>query len=375
MADTDLLRDEDAMAPSPRRVRWPIVIAAILGVALIAAAGAWWYLNSRAQIPDWERTSQLEFVLPAGDGLQNGTPWVRLQVSPLRQGADNQLRVALDTSRATPSAAATEPAISAVNVAPIGGGAAPEQLSLQPDETGALAATTRLDQPGWWRLAVEVTGESQPAELYLLVPDPNINGPNSVPQSPSSPEGEALYQRGSAATSALQSVSFTQWIADGNGNAGVSDRSVVAPIGDQPSGLVYRAGDGTQIVVIGSTRWVRTRGEATWQQQEGAAIVPPSEWAEEYQGATEFTILGEESVAGRPANLVAFVVPEKTEPRRQTVAWYLWWVDSETGHVLKEAMVSRVHYMLNEFGNFDEPLRLVPPEQPATPARSGTPIA
>ena len=66
--------------------------------------------------------------------------------------------------------------------------------------------------------------------------------------------------------------------------------------------------------------------------------------------------------------MLAFVVPEQTEPRRQTVAWYLWWVGKETGHVRKEAMASRVHYMKNDFSDFDAPFVIAPPEIPATPA-------
>ena len=71
---------------------------------------------------------------------------------------------------------------------------------------------------------------------------------------------------------------------------------------------------------------------------------------------------------------LAFVVPEVTEPRRQTAAWYLWWVGAETGHLRREAMVSRQHYMLNQFTDFDVPLDIVPPEDDATPP-VGTPAA
>ena len=65
--------------------------------------------------------------------------------------------------------------------------------------------------------------------------------------------------------------------------------------------------------------------------------------------------------------------PELTEPRR-TVAWYLWWVGEETGYVRKEAMASRLHYMLNAFSDFDVPIALAPPTEPATPVASGTPV-
>ena len=60
--------------------------------------------------------------------------------------------------------------------------------------------------------------------------------------------------------------------------------------------------------------------------------------------------------------------------RRRTVAWYLWWVGEETGHVRKEAMVSRLHYMRNAFSDFDVPIALAPPGEAATPVAGGTPV-
>ena len=86
-----------------------------------------------------------------------------------------------------------------------------------------------------------------------------------------------------------------------------------------------------EAVIIGSTRWIRLPGDPGWQEQEGATVVLPSEWDEEYSGATGFTILGEETIDGERCQLLAFVVPELTEPRRQTVAWYLWWVGDRDG--------------------------------------------
>ncbi len=68
-------------------------------------------------------------------------------------------------------------------------------------------------------------------------------------------------------------------------------------------------------------------------------------------------------------------MPELTEPQRRTVAWYLWWVGEETGYVRQEAMVSRLHYMLNRFSDFDVPITLTPPEKTATPVAGGTPVS
>jgi len=170
-------------------------------------------------------------------------------------------------------------------------------------------------------------------------------------------------------------VRFTQWIADGRGNAAVAEHGVTAGDGDSPPGFTYRAAGGMEAVIIGSTRWIKLAGDFGWEEQEGAMVVLPSDWDEEYLGATGFTILGEETIDGERCQILAFVVPELSEPRRQTVAWYLWSVGEETGHVRRESMVSRLHYMHNSFTDFDVPITLSPPQAAATPVASGTPVS
>jgi hypothetical protein len=128
-----------------------------------------------------------------------------------------------------------------------------------------------------------------------------------------------------------------------------------------------------EAVVIGDTRWILVPGTPGWQRQERAVVVPPADWGEELAGATGFTLLGEAVVDGESCQLVGFVVPEVTEPRRQTQAWYLWWVGTESGRVHQEAMVSRQHYMLNHFFDFNANIELTPPVAEGTPI-GGTPL-
>lgn len=372
MSAAPLIRQEEATPRAPRRTPWaPIVVAAAVA-ALVAAAVSWWFFAGRQAIPDWERLTVLDLAAPAGDAFADETPWVVLQLSPARPGEQNTLRLSLEAPRGSPLPA-TEAAsrIEALTARPLAADvASAENLVLRPEPgpDGALAAITPLDRAGWWQFRVEVAGADRPAEFHLMLPDPNINGPNAVPGFPSSAEAEAVIQRGLAATAALQSVRYTQWNADGAGNSSVSEHAVaVGGDGGEPS-LTFRITGGMEAVIIGSTRWVKLLGDLGWQRQEGGAFIPPSEWGEEYTEATGFTLLGEETIDGEPTQLVAFVAPEQTEPRRRTVAWYLWWVGTETGQVRREAMVSRQHYMLNRFSGFNEPMQILPPEDGGTPA-------
>jgi hypothetical protein len=380
-SDTTLVRQDDVPGNQSRRRSWLPGALAVIALALIAAGAGWWYLNSRQAIPEWDRLPVLDLAAPAGDAFRGDTPWVNLRLNAGRPGEENGFYVQITPKiqQATPVPASGSPArITALTAQPLSGEpAAPETLALQPDPAteGAFVASSPLDRAGWWRLSVDVDGAEDAAEYFLLIPDPNLNGPNAVPTSGSSPEGEALFQRGMEAITSLRDVRFTQWIADGRGNASVSEHGVTTGDGNTPPGFSYRAAGGMEAIIIGSTRWIRLPGDLGWEEQEGATVVPPSEWDEEYFGATGFTILGEETIDGEPCQLLAFVVPQLSEPRRQTVAWYLWWVGEETGHVRKEAMVSRLHYMRNSFGDFDVPIALSPPQEAATPVASGTPVS
>lgn len=378
-SDTTLVRHDDTPASPARRRAWLPVAFAAIALALIAAGAGWWFFNSRETIPEWDRLPVLDLAAPAGDAFRGDTPWVNLRLTTARPGEENVLRVQITprTRQATPVPTSAPPArISSLTAQPLSGEpASAESLTLQPDPDteGAFIASSPLDQAGWWRLSVELDGAEDAAEFYLLIPDPNLNGPNTVPVSASSPQGETAFGRGIEALTTLRDVRFTQWIADGRGNAAVSAHAVTAGDGNTPPGFAYRAVGGMEAVIIGSTRWIRLPGDLGWEEQEGATVVLPSEWDEEYAGATGFTILGEETIDGERCQLLAFVVPELTEPQRRTVAWYLWWVGAETGYVRKEAMVSRLHYMLNAFSDFDVPIALAPPEEAATPVASGTP--
>lgn len=373
MTDTPLIREPQARSRRPLLIG---IIAVVLLAAAVAAA-AWWYFSQRTPAADWERVPAIGLLAPAGDAFIADTPWVTLQLEPARAGQANTVRLSLLSLQGTPIPSDSgNHKLTGLTAQPVGSTETPTQLTLEPEQnaSGALLSSFDFPSSGWWRLSATVENEPAPADFFLLIPDPNINGPAAVPANNATSEGEALYQRGLNGITSLQSVHYTQWLADGRGNAGISEHTVTAGGEGKPPGFAYRAAGGMEAIVIGSTRWIHLPGDLGWTKQEGAASVPPSQWGEEYAGATGFTILGEEMIDGAQTQILSFVVPEVVEPRRQSAAWYLWWVDTESGHVRREAMVSRVHYMQNRFADFDAPVNLEPPALSATPG-AGTPIA
>jgi hypothetical protein len=51
-------------------------------------------------------------------------------------------------------------------------------------------------------------------------------------------------------------------------------------------------------------------------------------------------------------------VPE--EPKR-SIAWYAWCIDETSGNVYRDAMISRNHYMVTSFNDFDAEVVIEPP--------------
>ena len=370
MTDVPLQEHPASPAPKPRRPWLAVVLVTMILIA-VAGIATWWFALGRENAPDWTRASRLDLAAPAGDAFLAGTPWVRLGLAPLVPGQNNTIEASLEASNGTPVPETGAPALFLTTQPLAGEPVTAEPLMLSPDGT----ASATLDRAGWWRITAEIAKDeaSSPAEFYLLLPDPNINGAGAPPRFESSDDGATLFRRGSEAIARLQTVRYRQWMADGKGNAAVSDHAVRAGGNGQPPGFIYRAAGGMEAVVIGATRWVRFPDSPTWQEQQGAIVVPPAEWVEEYSGATGFTILGEETVDGEVCQLLAFYLPELTEPQTRSAAWYLWWVGTETGHVRREAMVSRQHFMLNHFTDFDAPLDIQPPPPAGTPL-AATPV-
>jgi hypothetical protein len=61
---------------------------------------------------------------------------------------------------------------------------------------------------------------------------------------------------------------------------------------------------------------------------------------------------------------VVFFAPEI---QGRAAAWYAWWVDIETGDLRRQAMVSRMHDMIDDFTDLDGDIVITAPDAAATP--------
>jgi len=247
--------------------------------------------------------------------------------------------------------------------------ASQHNLDATPDASGAwVLGGTQLSIEDWWRVTVTVRQaglQDTNIVYYLILPDPNLNGFNDMPQADSQPEAEAVFQRGLQSLTSLHRVVYVQQLTGGNGTVvrsyfAVNDGSD----GSTPSQVL--ATDSATIVTIGNYRWLGQPGRP-WAKTGSNPVLPPSEWGGDYERATGFRMGGTETVQGEEAQLITLYVPGTSQ---LAPAYYVWWVGVDTGHLLQVAMVSRAHYMHETYGNFDGPVEITPPVNDA-----GTPVA
>ncbi len=299
---------------------------------------------------------------------------VRLQVTPAKPG-DNELTVLV--AHADGTAIPTDQiALVRLGLTSLDHEAAQPDVATVPAGSGFVSQGVQLSLDDWWRVDVlirrlGVADVSVP--FFLRLPDPNVNGfDEDAPAG--ADEARAVYERGLAGMTSMRSVHFTQRLAGGTGTVALAELRVHdgGDDGSPSSSLVGSsfkpAAPGTPEaagtlpqpyvqVVVGTHRWQRT-GDGDWQEGESAPVYTPSQWGENYDGATEFHLGRSDEVNGRATQIVTFLVPGTP---RLAPAYYAWWVDTETGHVLRETMVSRAHYMLYEFRDIDVQPPITPP--------------
>jgi hypothetical protein len=208
---------------------------------------------------------------------------------------------------------------------------------------------------------VEVTLESSGASIAqglagFYLPDPNLHGNESVKAQPVEGDAQALFEMGSERLSGLHRIKYTQWFSDGLGLAVVSFHTVTD---DQDGGtaFTYFTPGGLDAVVIGTDLWSR-KGDKPWEKTSTNPSIPPSQWINEYKGATNFQLGPVVELPQGPCQFITFVVPE-TES--QSVAWYSWCVDTVNGDLFRDLMVSRTHFMTSDFYDQNGDFEILPP--------------
>ncbi|MDQ3695442.1 MAG: hypothetical protein M3464_17725, partial [Chloroflexota bacterium] len=262
-----------------------------------------------------------------------------LQFQPARPG-DNTFIVWLSTAAGL---TAPERPDVAIELHSLSDDAPPVPATMLAAETDPFAiATASLPTAGWWQATVTVTpatGSAATADFFLLAPDPNVAGHG--PRSPSSAAAEAVFDRGLATMTSLRHVQFT--IALGGGGGTFANSEIAINDGGDGSTRGYRErATGYETVIVGDQQWVRFDNE-DWSDRQAGYIYVPADWGATYERATGFILGPIVELGGEPSQVVTFWLPRQEQPRQEP-AWFAWWVDTETGQVHRETMISNRHY-------------------------------
>ncbi|CAN5800600.1 hypothetical protein BH20CHL4_BH20CHL4_09500 [soil metagenome] len=363
--------ENDLAADEKTNVSKPIILIGVLIAAIAAIAIGWVLLNQDDEEPvSANEIEELDLAAPLfrSDGPAD---LLHAVVSPVQEGGNSL------TFRVTSSSSGDDPETIPVEamqatIESLQGEVGARAITLQANEDGSYQSADPLQlSDGWWELTVAVTrGGEEPREtrFYLLTPDPNVNGFDAVPDHDSSSEAEAFFQAGIDQWAGMHSLTYIERLTSGTGTVSVSQREVTDGAGGNPAGFHLTAAE-YEMITIGNQTWMRQAG-GDWIERTTVSMYPPSEWPDLYTGATGFVLGKTVDVNDRATQVVSFYVPPTD---KLVAAWYTWWIDIETGYVIREAMISTLHYMVYEFGEFEQAVVLEPPITGATPVASPLP--
>jgi copper transport protein len=308
---------------------------------------------------------RIDLAMPTSTELTTDQVFVRLTIDPARTG-ENALIVyatqgpplTVETDASGAPLVVNHPALTDVQAVridlmsldlPI----APRTIELQSQGDGRFRAEgVNLSADGWWRAAVAVrrTGvaEDATAEFILKTPDPNVAGfpPEADGGDPAAAEA---YARARDQLASQAWASFSELLSGGNGGVELSQQV-------WSNGGFKISTPSLEMIRLGGKRYLLRQGNE-WQVTEDSDPTGPAGWVAELDGATDIQFGNVETVNDRPAQIIHFFVPE----RFLAPAYYTWWVDLETGQILREAMISRSHYMIKRYDWSAPPEKLVPP--------------
>ncbi|MER3439181.1 MAG: hypothetical protein C4346_17210, partial [Chloroflexota bacterium] len=331
------------------RIEAALALAVILGGTVLALLA-----------PPTAQTGLLRVVdLAALVTLKNSNDGiVRLQVQPAQPGT-NEIAVVVTTDDGIPIPP-SDIALVRLDFISLDYGSEQRGVEAVPTPEGKFAVTgVKLSLTGWWEIDVLVRQLGVPdvvTPFFLMLPDPNVHGFNAPRQPAQSAEAEQAFQRGLAAITSLHSLRWTQRLSGGTGTAVTGTFMVRDGSTGQPAAMATASRE-IETIQIDDRRWQREPG-GTWIETLPGTITPPAEWGQTYAGATGFHLGITQEINGELAQVVTFYVPGS---ERYVPAWYAWWIGQSSGHVLQEAMVSRLHYMLYTYEGFDEPLPIAAP--------------
>ncbi len=266
-----------------------LVLAVALGGSLLALLAP---PVTRVNVPRLvDLAAKVPGAAPAEDLL------VHFQVRPLQLG-ENDYTVLVTSPDGTPLP--EPPVLVRLAFSSLNQDAASGSLPTQPDgASGFTARGLQLSPDGWWRVEVTIQriGLADSVErFYVLLPDPNLDGPDAVRIPQLSPEAMAVYERGRSTFTSLHRWRSREQMSNGIGHVAVTDQAVSDGTDGRPPSRPVTVAT-SALIQIGEREWLRVR-DKPWLERKSEPINPPSEWDQGWAGATGFRLGRVEDVGG-----------------------------------------------------------------------------
>jgi hypothetical protein len=158
-------------------------------------------------------------------------------------------------------------------------------------------------------------------------------------------DASALIARATRVWRALKSLSYSDSLGSDASNIVLAHWQIVAP-----DRLAYQIARSSQAIIIGEKRWDRQAGGA-WQESAALRLDQPEPF---WVSATDAHVIGSGRFDGRPVWHVSFYDP-------RTPGWFLVSIDRSTARTLDLHMLATAHFMHDSYGQFDAPIKIVPP--------------
>ncbi len=204
-----------------------------------------------------------------------------------------------------------------------------------------------LSTGGPWLLSVTVRLRGR-EDIHLLYPVEPEWGTKDALRPRSDPRAERLLAAADQAMNRLRAVRQRQEIADGSGNDVVTFYAFAAP-----DAMRYKVIGGSEAIFVGEQRF--DNEASAWRKSQAPDRFRFPNFT--YADNASHVVLGPRQILnGTPTQAVVFILNLGGATARYTV-----WVDERTRRIVREAMVARSHYMINDYFDFNAPIRIAAP--------------
>lgn len=332
-----------------------------------------------------------QWMYPPDASPATGEPvgLAHVSVAPLKPGA-NTIDIILTDLEGQPLPQAAQITDAVLTIQPLAPDAQPMTPPLTRDgavEASWSAGEVDLPGQGWYELVVRLetsTSVMGEAMMYVLLPDPSVYGTDALELAESDPEAQALYDRALERYAGWDAVRWRESLGSGADVLVVTDFTLTNRPGELPAfrtesrytGAFRERPDGTSpadpsfdfagSITIADTAWRRRDGSG-WEEMPTRGVSTQEERAEVFSGATDIQSAGTDQINGREVKVITFYLPPKGG---QSEAWFAWWIDADTGDLVRLAMVTYMHFMIWDFFDINGSYTIAPP--PGIPAATPT---